>query len=339
MYPHAVERGTHRRIIAGILGILIAAGLLGWSFERAGGQAIRQALSAFSLWALLPALLCEAVVQGSKALKWTAILSGLKPVRYRSALSAVVVGAASTHLVPLRLDEVVRATLLARREGLPVPAVLGTVALDRVVEVLVAGALLAVVALGPGLPPWMHAGAGVLWVGFAVVVGSMAVFLKTEGAWAGRLAATGMPGARVASDALTSLATGLRTLPSPRARAAIALGAAGEWGATIVFYAWMLHVFGVRSEGALPVVMALGNTVAYAVPNVPGAIGTFEALQAGILEHVAQVPQATALAVALAAHGVLMVPVTLAGALVGALEWRRGGLGAQDAPDTETLDA
>ena len=81
--------------------------------------------------------------------------------------------------------------------------------------------------------------------------------------------------------------------------------------------------------------MALGNTVAYAVPNVPGAIGTYEALQSGILEQAAQLPEATALAIALAAHGVLMVPVTVAGLGVGLLEWRRGGLGKEvEAPES-----
>ena len=320
-----MERGNRSRIAAGVFGILLAAILLAWSFDRAGMQAVVEALAAFSLTALLPALLCEAVVQASKALKWTAILSGLKPVRYCNALSAIVVGAASTHLVPLRLDEVLRASLLARREGLPTAAVLGTVAIDRVVEVLVAGVLIAAVALGPGLPPWMRAAAAVLWAGFAVVIIGMLVFLKTEGAWAERMRASTVPGVAAAAEILASLASGLRSLPRARALWGVVLGAVGEWGATIAFYAWMLRVFHIDADRTLAVVMALGNTVAYAVPNVPGAIGTYEALQSGILEHAAQLPEATALAVALAAHGVLMVPVTVAGLAVGLLEWRRGG--------------
>ncbi len=333
-----MERVGLKRILGGVAGVLLAGGLLAWSFDHAGADAIARALAAFSLWALLPALLCEAVVQASKALKWTAILSGLKPVRYRNALSAVLVGAASTHLVPLRLDEVLRAALLARREGLPAAAVMGTVAIDRVVEVLVAGVLLGVVAMGPGLPPWMRAGAGVLWLGFAVVVGGMLLFLKTESAWAGRLRASKVPGLAAAAGLLSSLAVGLRSLPRARALVAVIVGAVGEWGATIAFYAWMLRVFDVQADRTLAVVMALGNTIAYAVPNVPGAIGTFEALQTSILVHGADLPEATALALALAAHGVVMVPVTLAGLAVGLLEWRRGGLRLPANPPPEPGD-
>lgn len=308
------------------MGVAVAGALLAWTFDRAGFAAITQALAAFSVAAVVPALACEAVVQLSKALKWTAILSGLKPVKYRNALSAVVVGAASTHLVPLRLDEVLRATLLARREGLETPAVLGTVAIDRVVEVLIAGVLLGVVALAHGLPPWMRAGAAALWVGFAVVVVALVVFLKTEGAVAERLRASKVPALPMVAGVLESLASGLRSLPRGKALGLVILGALGEWTATIAFYAWMLRVFDVTAEGALAVVMALGNTVAYAVPNVPGAIGTYEALQSGILEQGAGLDGATALALALAAHGVLMIPVTVVGLLVGLVEWRRGGL-------------
>jgi glycosyltransferase 2 family protein len=330
-----VERVDRSRIAAGLVGVLLAGALLAWSFNRAGFAAIAEALAAFSVAALIPALICETVVQLSKALKWTAILSGLKPVKYRNALSAVVLGAASTHLVPLRLDEVLRAALLARREGLPAPAVLGTVAIDRVVEVLIAGVLLGAVALGPGLPSWMRAGAAVLWGGFAFVVLALIVFLKTEGRWADRLKASKVPGFAAAAEVLGSLATGLRSLPRGKALIGVGIGAIGEWGATIAFYAWMLKVFSVDAGGTLSVVMALGNTVAYAVPNVPGAIGTYEALQSGILEQAAQLPEATALAIALAAHGVLMVPVTVAGLGVGLLEWRRGGLGKEvEAPES-----
>ena len=315
-----------RNVVAGLLGVGVAAALLWWCFSRADFQRVVDALGALTLAAVLPALACEFGVQASKALKWTAILRGLGPVRYASALSAVVVGAASTHLVPLRLDEVIRAGVLGRREGLPAAKVLGTVAVDRVIEVFVAGLLLGVIALKGGLAGWMGLGAKVLWGGFVVGIVLLLVFLRTEEGLQRRLLESTVPGVPKHAGVLHSLAEGLRSMPRGRGLIGVLLGSAGEWIATIGFYAWTLHVFGIDAGFALPVVMALGNSVAYSVPNVPGALGTFEAVQSSVLVSAGiGIGPAEAMAVALAAHAVLMVPVTVAGIGVGLFEWRRGG--------------
>jgi hypothetical protein len=149
------------------LGLLIAAGLMAYAFSRGGVDSITRALQNATFGLLAPAVLCEVVVQLARSLKWTAILRTVAPVKFRNVLSAVVLGGASTHLVPLRLDEVLRAGLLSRREGIPMATVLGTVALDRIFEVLVLGVLVGLVALSGDLQPWMRAGAAVMWVGFA----------------------------------------------------------------------------------------------------------------------------------------------------------------------------
>ena len=93
-----VREGTWnlRNLVTGLIGVAVAALLLGWCFRRAGFDEVWSTLSALTLVALLPALVCEVAVQLFKALKWTAILSGTAKVRYSSALIAVVVGAAST---------------------------------------------------------------------------------------------------------------------------------------------------------------------------------------------------------------------------------------------------
>ena len=83
--------------------------------------------------------------------------------------------------------------------------------------------------------------------------------------------------------------------------------------------------------------MALGNAVAYAVPNVPGALGTYEAVQTSVLTAPSVgLDHGEAMAVALAAHAVLMIPVTACGLALALWEWRRGG-GPRSGP-SDTLD-
>jgi hypothetical protein len=320
-----------RDLLASALGVAIAVGLLALVSERAGGwRAARTALAAVPALALLPALLCEGAVQCCRAWKWSALLRavpGAPPVRFGSVLRGIVVGAASTHLVPLRMDELLRAAVLSRRERIPAATVLGTVAVDRLVDVGVAGLLLlAVAAAGVELPPWMRLGALGLWGAFALGLLVLVALLRSGRQVEERLAASAVPLLPQLATPLASLRRGLSGLPrGGRPLLGVIGGAAGEWAATMALYAWMLGLLaGASSPGpGVPLMLSLGNAVAYAVPNVPGALGTYEAVQVSVLEHAAGMERAPALALALLCHAILMVPVTLLGVVLGVREWRR----------------
>jgi hypothetical protein len=258
----------------------------------------------------------------SKALKWTAILQTVHPVRYSSALRGVIVGAAATHLVPLRLDEVLRAGVVARREGISPATVFGTVVVDRIVEVFFLGCVLGCLALGAGgLPDVFARAAWLLGAGFAGALLGCVVLLHCEQSILALLPESAA-GTRLKS-ALASLVQGLRSLPRGRGLALLLLGAAFEWTATIVFYLLILQMAAIGAPPSLAVLLALGNTVSYALPNLPGAIGFFELIQGGMLEAVAHLEPARATALALSAHALLMLPVTAAGLIVGFFEWRQ----------------
>jgi len=287
----------------------------------AGAHAVTGQLSQLSLTYLLPLLLCELTVQLSKALKWTAVLRTVHPVRYSTALRGVIVGAAATHLVPLRLDEVLRAGVVARREGVPPATVFGTVVIDRIVEVFFLGCVLVTLALSTGgLPDVFAQASWILGAGFSVALLGCIALVRWEGHFIRRLPA-GQVSHRI-GDALTSLSVGLRSLPRGSNLALLFLGAAGEWAATITFYVLILHMAGLGAPPNLAILLALGNTVSYALPNLPGALGFFELIQGGMLEAVVQLDPAKATALALSAHALLMVPVTAAGLLVGFFEWK-----------------
>ncbi|MCP4872389.1 MAG: flippase-like domain-containing protein [Proteobacteria bacterium] len=320
------DRSAARNAIAGLGGIAVAAGLLWWCFSRADMDQVWTALAGLTLVGVLPALACEAAVQLSKAFRWTAILRAIGPVKYRNAASAVVIGAAATHLVPLRLDELLRAAVLGRREGIDPGKVLGTVAIDRVIEVFVAGILLGIIALSGELHGWMQEGAQYLWGGFLIGMLLLVTFVRSEERVRERLSASTIPGVAAASGVLGSLAEGLRSLPRGAALIGVIVGSVGEWSATVLFYVWTLHVFGVDAPLSVALLMALGNAVAYSVPNVPGAWGPFEMVQTSILMAAGiAITEEGAMAVALAAHAVLMIPVTVIGAVLGVLEWQRRG--------------
>jgi uncharacterized protein (TIRG00374 family) len=333
----AERPNTTSSALAAVAGCSLALGLVLWLLVRTAGpmpdadfstrifaglRAVGSQLASLSTAYLLPLLLCEIVVQLSKALKWTAILRTVHPVRYSSALRGVVIGAAATHLVPLRLDEVLRAGVVARRENISPATVFGTVVVDRIVEVFVLGSvLLGLSLLTGGLPEVFQRAAWLLGAGFALAVIGCAVLLRWQERLRGGLPASRL-GARIGT-ALAALNLGLRSLPRGRNLGLLLLGALGEWTATVLFYLLLLNMAGLSTPPALSVLLALGNTVSYALPNLPGAIGIFELIQGGMLEAVGHLNPARATALALSAHALLMLPVTLTGLVLGFFEWRR----------------
>ncbi|MEE2829421.1 MAG: lysylphosphatidylglycerol synthase transmembrane domain-containing protein [Myxococcota bacterium] len=335
--------GKQRHVLVGIGGISLATILvLGLLYSSAGpdladaslgsriaggGRAILEHLGTLLRdhpEFLLPLLVCELAVQLSKGLKWTAILRTVHPVRYSSALSGVVVGAAATHLIPFRLDELLRTGVVARREGIAPALVFGTVLVDRIVDVFILGCLLAALSLFlvDGLEGPMATACWILGVGFVVVVVGCLALLRWESSLVARLPESPL-GQRIAGW-LVSLAQGLRSIPRGRNLVLLAVGVIGEWTATILFYLLILAMAGVLASPALSVILALGNSISYAVPGLPGALGLFEWVQGSMLSHIGNLPRAEANALALSAHAILMLPVTLAGLVVGLLEWRKG---------------
>ena len=310
-----------KSLLAGLVGCVVAAALLVAAFQRAGGIRFVAPLISVPPTTLLLALVCEATVQSGKAWKWSGLLAGLRPERrpsFGSALRAVLVGGMATQVIPLRLDEVLRARVLSQREGLPIAAVLGTVALDRAVEIAVLGSLLGVVAAFGGLPGPLLLAVRVAMVAGTLVLGGIGAALLLDHRLPLNSARRGLSRLR---PHLRQLVSGLKTLPRGGDLLRVMSGTAAEWAATVAMYVAILQGLGHVVRPVVPLALSVGGAAAYGVPNVPGAIGTYEAAQVGLLEQLVGLPPADALAAALLCHAILTIPITVAGALVLATSW------------------
>ena len=88
-------------------------------------------------WPLLPAVVAVYLAGFiPRAQKWRIILGRIKPVSLMGSLGYTFVGCAGNALLPARLGELVRAYICGRREDIPATAVLSTILLERVLEVL-----------------------------------------------------------------------------------------------------------------------------------------------------------------------------------------------------------
>ncbi|MGD1211935.1 MAG: lysylphosphatidylglycerol synthase transmembrane domain-containing protein [Candidatus Acidiferrales bacterium] len=105
-----------------------------------------------------------------QALRWKFLLSPFGKVRLTRSIRAVYTGLFANLLLPLRPGEFLRSYLLSDSEGISLGRVLGSVGIERLVDLVIATASLAVVSLFVRLPRRFERAADILGIITLVLV-------------------------------------------------------------------------------------------------------------------------------------------------------------------------
>lgn len=317
-----------RTIVIGLLGVgLMAFVLRGADLDRVADAVLSARLDLLGL-----AVLAMIATYLARAVRWCYLLEPLGRVRLGVALRATVMGFAATAILPGRVGEILRPYVLARREELSVSAAIGTVVLERLLDIVVILVIfgVSVVAFVPslgvepgGLLPALYAGAiGAGGLALGTLVLACAAATNPE--------AVGRGVARVTSILPAGLSQRLGRVSH---RFSEGLGVMRRPGPLVWAMAWTVFVwvsitagiwlvsvaFGVdmppSGAGILLVLIVLG----VAVPTPAGVGGYHAAFQVGATTLFAAGAE-SAVGAGLVAHAISFVPVTIAGVVLMACE-------------------
>jgi glycosyltransferase 2 family protein len=258
-----------------------------------------------------------------RAVRWQRLLAPIRPVRFIRTLAYLLIGYLANNVLPARLGELVRCHYLGDREGLSRTTTLGTVVVERVVDiaVVVAIAAFAIIVLSVR-------GA----VANAVIVGVAIVALLTVVLAIG-VAAHRLPGAERVAVAIARwprvgelggrLRSGLAVAGRPRTLfEALALSVLA-WGATLLAFAAAGQAIGIELRIGDAALLASGVALAAAIPSGPASLGTFELAAVRIGEALGIAGDA-ALAIGLLVHAAILVTTSAGGGIALArLGWSR----------------
>jgi uncharacterized protein (TIRG00374 family) len=116
-------------------GALLAGILLWWVLRGTDPQILWSHLRQASLLGLLAAAVVSVAHNVFRVLRWRALLEPVRSnVPFRPMFDAVILGYATSWVIPGRLGEVVRPALLSGRERLPLGPCLGSVLADRLLD-------------------------------------------------------------------------------------------------------------------------------------------------------------------------------------------------------------
>jgi uncharacterized membrane protein YbhN (UPF0104 family) len=212
----------------------------------------------------------------AKARRWTVIVRALPgpPAKPRAVRDAYYAGVLANSTLPARLGELGKAGLLARESGLPLPAILSTVLLERVLDVSVLATFLGLALLlgelPQGLPAWVAQTARTL--GLAAPLGVLA--LLAVATWSARWSADDArgPWGQLAARA----AEGLALLRSPyRAGLAVVITAV-VWSLEACAVAAALAAFGAHAPASGVVIQTAAAAFASGAPSAPSALGVHQ---------------------------------------------------------------
>ena len=320
-----------------VLNLAVGGVLIAILFRFVDAGEVRYAIGASDpRWAGLAIALALAS-QVARAVRWQTLLGPLGGRMPLARLTGVLlVGMAGNALLPLRAGDLLRVQYLGSR-GLARPAVLGSLAAERLLDGWVFAACF--IAAGVGLWSFGYVAAGVV-LGAGVGLG---LFLGL------RLAASGSNGGpalgwlppRLALQlrpVLAALGQGLAALRSAAALGQAALASAVVWALEIGAYAAAGKAAGLGGDVWTYVAIVAVANVVLALPLAQAGLGTFELAVTRTAASLGS-NESLAAAFSLIVHGILVVPALLAGLIAalllrvrpGELFYVRRPRGAQDA--------
>jgi uncharacterized protein (TIRG00374 family) len=316
-----------QRGLLGAAPLAVSAACLGAVATRLDWPAAAAALAS-ARWPLLAAAAALTVTHlGLRALRWRLLL-GREAPPLRTLAWAYAVGVAAGLAVPAS-GELARALLLARRSGLRTSYVLGSVAVEKLLDTGAALGLLAAGLWRAARLGWLGSALGpaaaMLLVG-AAVLAAIVVLAPRAGvpappAWLPRRLARHWTALAVTLAAAgTRFAGGVSTvLRLPRAyQAAIGALTLLVWGNACLLTVLALAAFDLPADWALAAVLYGALLLGLSVPSAPAAVGPYELVAVAVLEGFG-LPLARGAAFAVAFHTVTFAPPLLLGALAYSL--------------------
>jgi uncharacterized protein (TIRG00374 family) len=234
---------------------------------------------------------------------------------------AIAIGFMANNTLPLRMGELIRAVAATRLTGTRLPAVLASLAVERLMDVLVVVLLLGIGLLLAGLPPGttiagvhmaplLAALAAIALVGLAAAAVVVA-FPRSAESLIRRL----IPWPRLAerlAGLVEGLTHGMAALQSPAKVAAVIGWSLVIWLCNAASFYAMFSAFGIDVDFAGALVLQGAIMFVIAVPSSPGYFGAFEVPVVAVLA-LFLIPKGAAVSYAFTYHVTTFVPITLLG--------------------------
>lgn len=251
-----------------------------------------------------------------RSVRWHHLLTPIRSVSSGSLYPTVIIGYMANNLLPFRSGELVRAYILGERWKISKVSTLGTITVERLLDVVVLMLFLVAVAGYSGLNHPI--GLAAIGLGlFSLLLLSTFFLLTLSQELAGRC--TGWLENVLPSQMrgkmggwAHSFLLGIRSLRNPQTVIILLATSVAAWALEATAYFLVGIGFGIGEAFPIYLLVTAAANLAIALPSTSGGIGPFEFFAREALVFVG-VSSAVASDYAIALHGLLLVPVIIVG--------------------------
>ncbi len=225
-------------------------------------------------WVLL-GMLFDVISYGVQGIRWKLLLQPFRRVRLSHSIRAVYAGLLANMAFPLRPGELMRTYLLANAEGISFGRVLGSVGVERLVDLVAAVASLGIVSLFVDLPRRLRKAAVILGiVALVLVVLFLVAILYLEIKMAGNSA--GQVGPKRLTGKFMPALMGLHAMgTAPSFYPAVLVSLGMPFFQILALWA-MMKSYGLGLSFLAAVVVLLVINLGVSLPNAPANVGSYQ---------------------------------------------------------------
>jgi hypothetical protein len=316
-----VEQGPPRRVFSFLrlgLAIVISGLALYLAFHDVPLQEVAWAISqADGFWVGL-ALISVGVNTVSKVFRWRVLLRPVgAEISFGVLLTSFLSGQMLNAIFPIRVGDLSRIFVVGR-EGPGGAYVLGTVVLEKIIDLTCYVLLFLGLLLAIPLPGWLGS-SGWVWLGMVGLLLLAVLFVTYQRNWLMGMFERGLKRfpahlqesvVRWARSGLDSL----EVLQQPAELAGLAIWTAVIWGTAMLTNQLVLLAFDIHLPWTASLLIVIGLIAGISIPSLPGRIGIFEMICILALQFFG-VQRSIALSYGILLHAVVYLPVIFFGIL------------------------
>lgn len=321
----ARPRGNFARGLKLAIGLVISAVFLYATLRAVPFGKVMAALAAARPEWIAASLGFVALAYLLKVYRWVTMLRSLgSTVRLSQAAAPFLGGVAFNNVLPFRAGDVIRVVAFQRFTGIPASGQIGTLALERLLDLFVLMAFLFTTVTflqGDVLDEALLAG---LKVAALAVAGAILIFIAAPRSirLVVRSIETRIPRLRPAGEALLRLSDAVATLSRPLFIARVTALSVFAWLAEGGAFFAVGMALGVAATPEAALLALSVGTLSTIIPSSPGYVGTFHYFTARALSGFGA-SEVGAAAYAILIHAILWLSITVTGFLLLALSGLR----------------
>jgi hypothetical protein len=271
-----------KRILWFLLSLAVAAAALAFALHQVDLALVGRAMAEASYLYLLPYFMFLGGYYLLTAVNWRLLLQPVGQFGFRQVLPAMMIGFGGNNLLPMRLGELLRTAVFAHQHRKPIGAILASLVLERVLDVLTI-LVLYVLALYVLKDVPSAVGTGAKLFAFALVPVGIAIglflFVPAPFMKLWHVLSAWLPGAWRARGTrlLEGILHGLSALRSPARLATLGAVSLLKWSCSAGMVWVTLQAFHTGASVGVAMVVLVVAALAVALPNTPGFVGTLQA--------------------------------------------------------------